>query len=94
VAVDVAVAVVVAVAVADAVAVAVALAVGVEVAVAVAVRVGVGVGFLCFFAEPASRTLADLPPAVASLLTLMLAEKLLPGPVGANATVTVAAPCG
>ncbi|HKN14939.1 MAG TPA: hypothetical protein VJX68_17255 [Candidatus Binatus sp.] len=92
VAVEVAVAVAVVVAVADAVAVAV----GVKVAVAVGVRVGVGVGVgrLRFFAEPVSLTLADRSPAVASLLTLMLAEKLLPESGGANATVTVAVPCG
>jgi len=90
VAVEVAVAVAVVVAVADAVAVAV----GVKVAVAVGVRVGVGVGRLRFFAEPVSLTLADRSPAVASLLTLMLAEKLLPESGGANATVTVAVPCG
>ena len=86
----------VAVAVAVAVRVAVAVAVRVAVAVGVAVRfgVGVGVGFFFFLAEPINWTLADLSPAVASLLTLMLAEKLLPESGGANSTVTVAAACG
>jgi hypothetical protein len=92
--VRVAVSVLVAVAVAVADAVDVAVGVKVAVAVRVGVAVGVGVGRLCFFADPVSVTLADLAPAVASLLTLILAEKLLPGLGGANVTVTVADPCG
>ena len=84
--------------VAVAVGVRVSVAVGVEVAVAVAVRVSVavavGVGRLCFFAEPVNVTLANRAPAVASLVTLMSAEKLLPGSGGTNSTVTVAAACG
>jgi len=90
----------VAVAVAETVGVAVAVAlrvaVAVEVGVAVTVRVdvAVGVGRLCFFAEPVNLTLANRSPAVASLWTLMSAEKLLPGSGGANSTVTVAAACG
>jgi hypothetical protein len=86
----------VAVGVAVAVGVRVSVAVGVEVGVAVAVRIGVAVGVarLRFFAEPVNLTLASLLPAVASLLTLMSAEKLLPGSGGTNSTVTVAAACG
>jgi hypothetical protein len=79
----------VAVAVADAVA----LGVKVAVAVAVDVAVAVGVGGNDPPAEPVSLTLADALPAVASLLTVMLAEKL-PEWSGANSTVTVDEPCG
>jgi len=97
VAVVVGVAVAVAVAVGDAVrvAVAVAVTVGVKVAVAVAVdvAVAVGVGGNDPLAEPVSLTLADALPAVASLLIVMLAEKL-PDWSGANSTVTVEEPCG
>jgi hypothetical protein len=98
VAVAVDVAVRVAVGVGVAVGVRVSVAVGVELAVAVAVSVGVavavGVGRLCFLAEPVNVTLANRAPAVASLWTLMLAEKRLPGFGGANSTVMVAAACG
>jgi hypothetical protein len=86
------VAVIVAVRVADAVGVA--LAVRVAVVVAVAVLVAVGVGRLCFLAEPVKFTLADVSPAVASLVTLTAPVKLLPESGGANSTVTVVALCG
>jgi hypothetical protein len=62
--------------------------------VAERVGVGVGVGGLCFFAEPVSLTLADLTPAVASLLIVMLPARLLEECSGANSTVTVEEPCG
>jgi len=72
----------------------VAVRVAVGVAVAVEVEVAVAVGPLRFFAEPVNLTLANRAPAVASLCTLMLAEKLLPGFGGEKSTMTVAAACG
>ena len=62
-------------------------------AVAVAVGVGVGVGLFFLLAEPASSTLADRLPTVASLVIVITPEKV-PELAGANSTVTVDCPCG
>ena len=62
-------------------------------AVAVAVGVGVGVGLFFLLAEPASSTLADRLPTVASLVIVITPEKV-PELAGANSTVTVDWPCG
>jgi hypothetical protein len=87
-------AVTVTVAVALVVADGVEVAVAVRVAEAVAVAVAVDVDGSDPFADPVSLTLADEEPAVASLLIVMLPEKLLEECSGANSSVTVDDPCG